>query len=816
MDLMRIARKGARALLAVMLFCALFIEGSLASSHPRPAVRIEVTNDVASLPVVADVIPDLRKALAEQGYHLAQPTDLTAAPIRLVLSASSGGTDESANSPETFAWEPQTESGDAAGGNLTAPTQLSLEAGILWLTDRLSCTGEIPASAHKATRAFARSFIYLSMPELTAQGDPERAIQKALEGFQRDALIAARDGATDVVMYGFNHVFVWDTASRPLAERYREFYRRAAAIAHQMGLRLFLYGDEFIYQPAWLKAQGARLSTSDPKLWQAMASKYRQVLTALPSIDGIMTRTGEVIPWPGVQAFDLIHDRGDHNDRDIVDNYREYLQTLHHVIVGEFGKTYVHRTWSTNNFEQASVPEVYQEIFNSDLPTRDFFAGIKLTLTDQWEYQPINPTFGVTPHATLATIEISRCTSPIIDYAMPFIQSGLQYAREHGAVGILGGVSPGQYRQNLADTTLDESVAYTIWRLSWTPNADLHSILRDWAGRRLGSPAAQQVADMLPALGDIVRDSWYLRPVAERNWNPQQLFGGAHFEIKGNPIWDRGAGQDRFLREIYLTCTPWMRETMAEVAEGIWRYDRILSRWDSLEPVLTDPAVGKAWRQRIWRTREALNMYRAYVQTFLICDAYRDTPTPALRNELAYRVADLKKTMAGYEVEPDHFRLGGIPIFLDIAERTLADREALERYLAEAPTPEEIDHKLRAAEAHDSALAKSCPSAETFLSWAGAIDGRDVFVLQGKKLTDERRIGNPPHDLHVKIEQAIPERPLTYFLARHAGRGWVVLVQSPSAENGWTAKIFVDDPQVSEDVYRFDLKGAESCGTSAP
>jgi hypothetical protein len=255
-----------------------------------------------------------------------------------------------------------------------------------------------------------------------------------------------------------------------------------------------------------------------------------------------------------------------------------------------------------------------------------------------------------------------------------------------------------------------------------------------------------------------------------------------------------------------------MRETMSEVAEGVWRYDQILSRWDRLMPLLTDPAVGQAWRQRIWRTREALNMYRAYVQTFLICDAYRDTPTPALRNELTSRVADLKKTLAAYETEPDHFRLGGIPVFLDIAERTLANREALERYLAEAPTPKEIEHQLRAAQAHDSALAKSCPSAETFLSWAGAVDGRDVFIFQGKELTDERRMGNPPHDMHVKIDHPIPARPLNYFLDRHAGRGWVVLVQSPSAENGWTAKIFVDVPQPSEDVYRFDLKGAESCG----
>ena len=150
-------------------------------------------------------------------------------------------------------------------------------------------------------------------------------------------------------------------------------------------------------------------------------------------------------------------------------------------------------------------------------------------------------------------------------------------------------------------------------------------------------------------------------------------------------------------------------------------------------------------------------------------------------------------------------------MFVDIADRTLANREALERYLADAPTPEQIDHKLKAAEANDSEMAKLCPSAEMFLSWDGAVDGRDVLILHGNKLTDDRRIGNDPHNVQTKIHQPFPTRPLTYFIDRHAGRGWTVLLQSPSAANDWTAKIFVDDPQPSEDVYRFDLKGTETC-----
>lgn len=795
----------------IQLLCFLFAGAGLAAGRTQVRVRIEITGSVTSQPVVADALPDLRKALVENGYTPADQADSNAATIQIVLAAKSSRAGVSSIAPESFSWRPS----PAGGGTLGAPSALSLEAAILWLSDRVASTGKIPAQEHIATRAFARSFTYLAMPDLPAHGNTREAIAAALIPFRQSALVAAHYGATDLVMYGFNRVIIWDAQYRPLADVYREFFRQAAAMAHHMGLRLFLYGDEFIYQPAWLKARGARLSTSDPKLWQALAWKYRQALTALQSIDGIVIRTGEVIPWPGVEAFDLIHNRGDHGNRDIVDNYRQFVQTLYRIIVGEFGKTYVQRTWATNNYEQSSVPEIYKEIFNAQLPTRNFYAAIKLTLTDQWEYQPLNPTFGVTPHATLASVEIDRCTSPVTDYALPFIQSGMEYAHEHGATGLLNGVTPSQLKLGVGDTALNESLAYSLWRLSWTPKANLHSILRDWAARRLGPVAADQIAEILPTLGDIVRDSWYLRPVADTNWNPQQLFGGSEFVVKGEPIWDRGAGQDRFLRDIYLTCKPWMRETMSEVAEGVYRYDRILSRWSRIEPLLTDPTVGEAWEQRIRRDREALNMYRAYVQTFLICYAYRDTPTPALRDELGYRINDLEKTLSVYQTEPNHFQLRGILVFLNIAKRTLANRAALERYLAEAPSPMQIKQMLAAREAHDSEMAKQCASAETYLSWAGAVDGLEVLTLQGDKLTDDHRRGNEAHNIQAKVFQPIPKRRLKYYLARHSGRGWTVLLETPSAENGWAAKIFVDDPEPSEDVYRFDLKAAANCGVPA-
>src|SRR5665213_3646962 len=130
------------------ILCVVLLGGGLVAGRAQTVVRIEATNQVASQPVVADVIPDLRKALSDQGYRLGQSTDLedlNVARIRLVLNANALRGEDSANVPESFDWSPSSVSGETSGGTLSAATPLSLEAGILWLTDRVACTGKIPA-----------------------------------------------------------------------------------------------------------------------------------------------------------------------------------------------------------------------------------------------------------------------------------------------------------------------------------------------------------------------------------------------------------------------------------------------------------------------------------------------------------------------------------------------------------------------------------------------------------------------------------------------------------------------------------------------
>ncbi|MGD1104390.1 MAG: hypothetical protein ABSA59_20255, partial [Terriglobia bacterium] len=465
------------AVLFVIQLCA-----TPARCDASGAVRIEVAPSLAGNPVIADAVADLQKTLTAAGFSLADSHQPVSPTLRLALAEA----ELPAVAPQQFTWEPILTGSEVSVGTLSAPNVLSLNAAIFWLSDRIACTGKIPDTEHRAVRAFTRSISLIYLPKPTPANITPQAIEAHVAQFRQTALRMIRYGITDILIGDFNYVLDWGAGSSELAKGYQVGLRQTIKLAHSMGLRVFLYGDEFIYSPDSLKAVGARLSTSDPKFWKYLADKHRAILRAVPEIDGIETRAGEMIPWPGVLALDLMHDPGDHGERCLVENYHEFIRTLHGVVVGEFGKIYIHRTWVTNNWEQHSVPDVYKQIFAPDIPTAHYLSSIKLTLTDGWEYQPINPTFGVTPHATVAELQTGGVADTVCDYSLGFIQAGMQYALEHGAVGLAWAVT----------TTTDplyESVSYAAWRLSWTPQADLTEILSDWARRRLGPAAASEV-----------------------------------------------------------------------------------------------------------------------------------------------------------------------------------------------------------------------------------------------------------------------------------------------------------------------------------
>jgi hypothetical protein len=92
-----------------------------------------------------------------------------------------------------------------------------------------------------------------------------------------------------------------------------------------------------------------------------------------------------------------------------------------------------------------------------------------------------------------------------------------------------------------------------------------------------------------------------------------------------------------------------------------------------------------------------------------------------------------------------------------------------------------------------------------YLRWRGRVDGSDCIVLRGDRVTirhlEARPVTQDSHDL----SSALPRRPLNVRLQRIQGRGRITLSREPTAANGYTAEVCIEDDKGGDDLYEFEL-----------
>jgi len=681
-------------------------------------------------------------------------------------------------------------------------SSLGAAAGLAWVADRIKVTGEIPESNVTRFPKLERHFNNTAPADNTLADPVNPKFKREQERLREEFLSAVQFGATDLLPYDRNEL-AWvgpDTPPESVLIR-REAFREYIRIAHELGLRVFLVGDELIYRDEWLKAMNAELCTQDPNLWEVLREKLRSVLRAVPELDGILVRTGEIIPRGELKAFDLVHHRCEREQRSIELIYQQILKTCHGVIVGEFGKEYIHRTWVTSSHEQHSIAEVYERIFTDEIPTDNLIVSIKLTRTDQWQFQQLNPTFGCSPHKTNVEVETSRfkrgMEAPIMDFAAERVASGMQFALNRGAVSVsnaggTAGHAPG------------DAARYMIWRFSWDPGADVREVISDWAATTFGRDHAQQVADVFLALDKAVRNAWYVRPLAVTHWNPSPHIYVDRFALKGIPPWDRGAGQDKFLFEVYLQCKPWIQDTLDEMDMGIavWRDAR--DSFAGIADDLQDRETVAQVRSDLERGVYALQLNRAYIAAVFACYAYRENPTEEGRELLGERIESLKNALQEHNAHDPYYGTTPIEVFLDVAQRSYENPGKTERELKEAPTAQDVHAMIQEAAKNDDALLAQHPKAKTVFRWSGTLDGRDILSITEKEYTAQHFIADPIGNVRKEFLAPFPKDG-QYVIRRLKGRGHIYMMEPPSPENNMTAKVLVDDPLPSSDVHAFEL-----------
>ncbi len=145
-------------------------------------------------------------------------------------------------------------------------------------------------------------------------------------------------------------------------------------------------------------------------------------------------------------------------------------------------------------------------------------------------------------------------------------------------------------------------------------------------------------------------------------------------------------------------------------------------------------------------------------------------------------------------------------------EEAAIRRAAEEKLRREAEEYEKRLEELRRAEAERRARAEQAKiDAATLrygtVAWSGIVDGVDEIIISGTSASVRHLSGEPPREVRASFSTPMPRSPVEVKLIWISGRGLVDIVQQPSASNGYTTIIRIDDSvKGGNKRYEFTLR----------
>jgi hypothetical protein len=779
------------------------------SLHWVVAGERDVVNDRA----VAVGLLELRAALAEFGSELSDrgrtPEDANAvvleiAPPSLELPETSSAQEEQFLIESSY--KVATQAGAQRTITVSAASPPGLAYGLCHVAERIRVLKVVPDINETSVPVLPYRFI-IAGPQVantfTGPEVTEEALAASERAFEALAAKTVKNGYNFLIIHNTEDYIPWgEPHYQERSERYRKHLQRFISVAHAYHLRLLLIGDEFIYLPEYLKRLRATPSVKDDALWEALRSKYRDLLTLCPELDGIATRVGELIPKYDFRGLDLIHSPEPEPNPRIEERYRRFIKAMHEVVAGEFGKFYLHRTWAINVHEQHSIPQVYAGTFTEEVSAENLFLTIKLTAGDQWyHYEPYNETFGLTPHTTIAQGELYsgyQGGGMYIDYPARYFQAALEWAVDRKTKGILNGFGP--------ECLPAEAILHVFSRLAWEPRADVVELTEDWAAATFGREVREDIAEIFLLASVAVRDGIYLRQPGLSNWAPIRQIRTNMFVQEGNPLWDKGKGHDAFLKDLYLECKPWFAETIAEMDHGLEISERMWGIFERCRNKIEDSEKAAALEQLLLHGHAAIRLNRDYVEAFLRYFRYREAPGDENKDQLASALERLKTSAEAYERDFEYYRLLGVHTFTDLAERALANLDEAERVLREAPTRQQVLDVYAEAQSESVRVLLENPNAVLFATWEGTIDGKDLLFIEDGRFRIEHIAHDPISSASLAVHNELPkDRPYRVIVKPIQVRGTVLVYEQPTPQNDGRIALYLEDLSSGQTVFRFEL-----------
>lgn len=139
-------------------------------------------------------------------------------------------------------------------------------------------------------------------------------------------------------------------------------------------------------------------------------------------------------------------------------------------------------------------------------------------------------------------------------------------------------------------------------------------------------------------------------------------------------------------------------------------------------------------------------------------------------------------------------------------------READEKLQREAAEYERRLGDQRRLEAERRARAEQARLEATILqsgtiAWSGSVDGVAEVIISGASASVRNLNGEPPRDVKSSFSAQLPRAPISVKLLSTTGRGTIVISQEPTASNGYTTIVRLDDSaKGGQQRYEFTLR----------
>lgn len=606
----------------------------------------------------------------------------------------------------------------------------------------------------------------------------------------------------------------------------REETRALIDYAHAMHMKYFAFANEFTYHPSLLEDHGATLSPDDPRFWDALQDKFRMLFTALPELDGIELCNDDISGfWGNYRPYDLLHANPE-SDWSYPKRFRTFVKKVHEVVADEFDKKYFHFTWSLSDQEQHTQAAVYREIFTDDIPTNNFYAMPKITRADRWWHQAYNPTFNQTPHETIVLFESMNYyeggKTPIFPtFSGDYFQRGLQYFIRPEDSNVRGISMLASIPGNGWGTR--DAYAYVLYRLMWDPYDDMEQIARDFCAIHFGQAIAEDMAWIYMQSAHAYKYGLHIEPISYGQYNSFYHMRVGVFPVEGYPSIDGGREHLEWLRTIYLRIKPWAEETLDDIQHGREVAESMYARFGAIRGRIDDKALADNLENRLNMTRHLVETNQRYVQSILAYFDYLDRPTEAGKAHLAEVLDETRAICANFSALPDFdYKLWGIETLMAAMTAAEADIDAHRATLAATPNRHALETAIAAQQARfATVLAERNTDAVKFAHVRIQIDGRDILHVQGDSYRIEHIRWDHPDVQEFTFTAPLPQKDVTVIPADIESRPLhPFMLEQPNAENGYTAKIYLDDLPGGQGWMEFDLyyvdEAPSSLGLAVP